>query len=353
MDDYNSGESEIGGSELKDSSKEINNKIVTEDNEIANSKGAITKDESNNKGVGDKDLGDNVIKCRGTGNGLVLMIDGSFNFFDLKPKLEAFLEARSSFINGSEVALEWFNKKPSSILLKSTKEFLQKRFGINIAYSKSSNAENTAFKVADMKNSGKDKSGNVGLKNRVEVTRIDDGNEKTSSRLGLFGGIESLDTDLGGSKKVLAKEVGFTEHDESSESHHSFLESSESDFPSAWDDADARIIWGTLRSGQKIESDHSIIIVGDVNSGAEVVAGGDIIVLGKLRGVAHAGAYDETGGGKFIFAITLLPTQLRIGMVISRGSEQDNKLPEIAYIDGSNICVEVYNSRVLPKRIRS
>lgn len=330
MDDFNSGESEVSDSSkgIKDSDK-INNE------NILNSSS-------------DKDTGDNIIKCRGTGNGLVLMIDGSLNFFDLKPKLEAFLEARSSFINGSEVALEWFKKKPSSILLKSTKEFLQKRFGIDIAYSKSTDAENTAFKVKDIKGASKNS-----LKDKVQVSRINDGKGEEAPGLGLFGGIESLESDIGSPKKALAKEVGFTEHDESSESHHSFLESPESDFPSAWDDADARIIWGTLRSGQKIESDHSIIIVGDVNSGAEVVAGGDIIVLGKLRGVAHAGAYDETGGGKFIFAITLLPTQLRIGMVISRGSEDDNKLPEIAYIDGSNICVEVYNSRLLPKRIRS
>ena len=47
---------------------------------------------------------------------------------------------------------------------------------------------------------------------------------------------------------------------------------------------------GSLRSGQKIEEDGSIVIIGDVNSGAEVVAADNIVVLGTLRGLAHAGA---------------------------------------------------------------
>ena len=47
---------------------------------------------------------------------------------------------------------------------------------------------------------------------------------------------------------------------------------------------------GSLRSGQKVESEGSIVIIGDVNSGAEVIASDNIIILGALRGLAHAGA---------------------------------------------------------------
>jgi septum site-determining protein MinC len=86
-----------------------------------------------------------------------------------------------------------------------------------------------------------------------------------------------------------------------------------------WDDPDARVVYGTLRSGQKVETEHSVVIFGDINSGAEVIAGGDIVILGTLRGIAHAGAYDESGGGRVIFSLNMQPTQLRIGLVISRG----------------------------------
>ena len=47
---------------------------------------------------------------------------------------------------------------------------------------------------------------------------------------------------------------------------------------------------GSLRSGQKVEFEGSIVILGDVNCGAEVISGENIVVLGKLRGLAHAGA---------------------------------------------------------------
>ena len=47
---------------------------------------------------------------------------------------------------------------------------------------------------------------------------------------------------------------------------------------------------GSLRSGQRVEFEGSIVILGDVNAGAEVIAGEHIIVLGELRGLAHAGA---------------------------------------------------------------
>ena len=46
---------------------------------------------------------------------------------------------------------------------------------------------------------------------------------------------------------------------------------------------------GSLRSGQRLEFDGSIVIIGDVNAGAEVIASENIVILGILRGLAHAG----------------------------------------------------------------
>ena len=113
-----------------------------------------------------------------------------------------------------------------------------------------------------------------------------------------------------------------------------------------WDDPNARMIFSMLRSGQRVETEHSLVVFGDVNSGAELVAGGDVVVLGTLRGVAHAGAYDETGGGRTIFALNLQPTQLRIGSVISRGSgDASGKGAEIARVDKDLIVVEPYTAK--------
>lgn len=48
---------------------------------------------------------------------------------------------------------------------------------------------------------------------------------------------------------------------------------------------------GIVRSGQVVKADGDLVIIGDVNPNARVVAGGSIFVLGRLKGIAHAGAY--------------------------------------------------------------
>lgn len=107
-----------------------------------------------------------------------------------------------------------------------------------------------------------------------------------------------------------------------------------------------------MRSGQRIETPFSLIVVGDVNPGADLVAGGDIIVMGSLKGTAHAGAYEDENFEKFIFAMQMQPMQLRIGSVISRGSGESGKGAEVARIDNRSIVVEPYSAKTISKRNR-
>ena len=74
---------------------------------------------------------------------------------------------------------------------------------------------------------------------------------------------------------------------------------------------------GTLRSGDYLQSDRSILIYGDVNPGATVSSSGDILIWGRLRGVAHAGADGSTQAR--IIALQLRPLQLRIADAVARG----------------------------------
>src|SRR5690606_17962623 len=75
------------------------------------------------------------------------------------------------------------------------------------------------------------------------------------------------------------------------------------------------IVARTVRSGGRIESTGSVVVLGDVNAGAEVLANDDIIVIGSLRGLAHAGA----GGNEkaVIWAERILSPQLRIGGAVA------------------------------------
>ena len=97
---------------------------------------------------------------------------------------------------------------------------------------------------------------------------------------------------------------------------------------------------GSLRNGQKIEFEGSVVVVGDVNPGAEIKAGGNIIVLGQLKGMAHAGCKGMTEA--FITAIFMAPTQLRIADIITRFPEENKKgpkPPEYAFIQNGQIFV--------------
>ncbi len=119
------------------------------------------------------------------------------------------------------------------------------------------------------------------------------------------------------------------------------------------EEANARIVFGTLRSGQRVETPFSLIVIGDVNPGADLIAGGDIVVLGSLRGTAHAGAYEDETLDRMIVALQMQPMQLRIGSVVSRGSGEAGKNAEVARIDNRVIIVEPYSSRTSSKRGRN
>ena len=87
---------------------------------------------------------------------------------------------------------------------------------------------------------------------------------------------------------------------------------------------------GSLRSGQKLETEGSIVIIGDVNAGAEVIASENIIVLGNLRGLAHAGA---KGNKQAIIAAGLFDSvQIRIANIVKELNRDEEPLYKQAYI---------------------
>ena len=100
---------------------------------------------------------------------------------------------------------------------------------------------------------------------------------------------------------------------------------------------------GNLRNGMIMEYDGSLVILGDVNAGAEVKATGNILILGALKGIAHAGCNGNTDA--FVFALSLIPVQLRIGNIITRfpdGDSKVNRKPEYAYVEDGKIYVSPF-----------
>ena len=101
----------------------------------------------------------------------------------------------------------------------------------------------------------------------------------------------------------------------------------------------------TLRSGQRIESPGTVVVLGDVNSGAEVVASGDVIVVGKLRGLAHAGASGQEEAA--IWALGLEAKQLRIAHHLAQAPEGEagKRGPERAKVVEGRIVLESWGKR--------
>ena len=97
---------------------------------------------------------------------------------------------------------------------------------------------------------------------------------------------------------------------------------------------------GSLRSGQRLEIEGSIVVIGDVNSGAEIVASDNIVVLGSLRGLAHAGA---KGNKQAIIAAGLFDSvQVRIANIVKEINRDNEPLHKNAYlyVDNDKILID-------------
>lgn len=90
---------------------------------------------------------------------------------------------------------------------------------------------------------------------------------------------------------------------------------------------------GALRSGQRLEFEGSLVVIGDVNDGAEVVASENIVILGTLRGLAHAGAKGNKDA--IISASSIEAPQIRIANVIKEREKEEliDNFITYAYID--------------------
>ena len=87
------------------------------------------------------------------------------------------------------------------------------------------------------------------------------------------------------------------------------------------ENSETKFYKGNMRSGQKIETEGSLVILGDVNGGAEIIAGENIVVLGVLRGLAHAGAKGNKKG--IIAAQRIESPQIRIANIVKEMEKEE------------------------------
>lgn len=113
----------------------------------------------------------------------------------------------------------------------------------------------------------------------------------------------------------------------------------------------AQFFQGVLRTGRRLETENSIIIVGNVEAGAEIVSGGNIIVIGGLFGSAIAGT--NSNREAFVFAAQMHPERLSIGKYeydFEAGTEKERKKEAKAlrkkHLDNCSMIAEIVDESV-------
>lgn len=115
-------------------------------------------------------------------------------------------------------------------------------------------------------------------------------------------------------------------------------------FMNSGETTDGQYYRGSLRAHEHLETDSSIIILGDVNPGAVVTSKGNIVILGTLYGTAKAGS---NGNEKsFVVTLDMKSARVEIGEIASevvlRSSvfTKNKVIPRISYIKDDTIITE-------------
>lgn len=101
---------------------------------------------------------------------------------------------------------------------------------------------------------------------------------------------------------------------------------------------------GTLKNNETLETENSIVIMGDVYPGSCVISAKNVIVLGGLYGGAYAGANGQLDA--FVAALEMEPETLKIGDFKYKSPKQPKwgirpkVQPKTAYVKNGRIVVE-------------
>lgn len=102
---------------------------------------------------------------------------------------------------------------------------------------------------------------------------------------------------------------------------------------------------GSLKNREVLETENSIVILGDVYPGSAIISARNVIVLGGLYGEAYAGGNGETGA--FVAALEMAPERIKIGDFKYKAPNKQTKWgihpkmqPKIAYIKNDRMVLE-------------
>lgn len=117
-------------------------------------------------------------------------------------------------------------------------------------------------------------------------------------------------------------------------------------------EGDGQFFRGDLKNREVMETENSIIVLGDVYPGSAVISAKNIIVLGGLYGEAYAGGNGREGA--YIAALEMEPERIKIGdfkykpnTKKAKWGIQSKVRPKIAYVKNDRIILEAFTKDLL------
>ena len=118
------------------------------------------------------------------------------------------------------------------------------------------------------------------------------------------------------------------------------------------DSCNGQFYRGTLKNHQVLETESSIVVIGDVQPGSAIISTKDIIILGALYGEAYAGGNGDKE--HFVVALEMAPERLKIGDFKyktksgkSRWGLKPKVQPKIAYVRDNKVVMESITKELL------
>ena len=115
---------------------------------------------------------------------------------------------------------------------------------------------------------------------------------------------------------------------------------------------DGQFMKGSLKNREVLETENSIIILGDVYSGSAVISAKNIIILGGLYGEAYGGGNGQEGA--FVAALEMEPERIKVGDFKYKPATKQSKWgirpkvqPKIAYVKNNKVVFEPLTKEVL------
>ena len=116
-------------------------------------------------------------------------------------------------------------------------------------------------------------------------------------------------------------------------------------------DENGQFFKGNLKNKEVLETENSIIVLGDVYPGSAVISAKNVIILGGLYGEAYAGGNGEEGA--FVAALEMEPERIRIGDFKYKPGKQGKwgirpkVQPKIAIVKNEKIILETLTKDLL------